>query len=99
MDGTEVLFGMCLGVTSLVHRDGEAVSLVDQCLCIISKHPFLEVHFGVLRDLARDIQLADIYNVQSSDAPDFSLLDETTTGIWDWPMPTQQMCNVYQHSR
>jgi len=33
--------------------------MVEQCICIISEHPFLSLHFEVLRDLARLASVAD----------------------------------------
>lgn len=91
-DGGDVLYGVCLK-TSQIHpfQDGSGRVLVfDQCVCVISSFPFLQLHFHVLRDLASFLR----------DAPDIDVkhCDPVMKEWWQWRVPRPGIPASFTHS-
>lgn len=51
--GSETSYGMCLHLRRPYLFSDRVAAAADVCYCFIAKQPFLPLHLGVLRDLAR----------------------------------------------
>lgn len=90
-DGADVYYGICLHTTvphHHTHLDGIVDKRADmqRCICIITRYPFLDFFFNVLRDLARTCE----GNIQRS------MIDDIVKSYVEWPVPASGTTKSFQ---